>query len=184
MQLERKYISKKNWKRVIDREDVYTRIEEEKISGEAGLLHIKKVTSPCIKKYENKIKLEIANDGFYWLQLAIKDKNYWITAMYNSKKTLIQYYIDITKENVVGNNGNSYFYDLFLDIVILNNGKVILLDKEELDKALKENLIKMEEYEFAQKEAYRLVNKFSRDTKELNELCEKYFRKLLKELNN
>lgn len=182
MQLEKKYISKNNWKRVIEREDAYTSIEEKDMSGEAYLLHIKKVTSPCIKEYENKIKLEIVNDGFYWLQLGIRDKNYWITAMYNNKKELIQYYIDITKQNVINNNGNSYFYDLFLDIVILNKGQVLLLDKKELDKALYEKVITKEEYELAQNEANKIIDKFSKNTTELDKLCEKYFRELLKKL--
>ena len=182
MQLEKKYISKNNWKRVIDREDAYTPIEEENLTGEASLLHIKKVTSPCIKEYENKFKVEIANDNFYWLQLAIKDKKYWITAMYNNKKELIQYYIDITRENVVNNNA-SFFYDLFLDIVILN-GQTTLLDEEELNNALDENVITQEEYIMAKEEAKRIISKFSKDTSELDKLCEKYFRKLLKQLES
>lgn len=184
MQIKKKYMKKENWKRVIQREYISNVIEEENLRGVASILFIKKVEKPSIKEYRNSKKIKIADEGFYWLQIAIENKNYWITAMYDEKKKLIQYYIDVTEKNVISTKEDSYFYDLFLDIVILNTGEVILLDEDELEQALKENVISKEQYEFAYKEAQNIIKFVSKEKEKLEYFCNKYFNKLLQQLQS
>ena len=118
MEVEKHYMSRKSWKRVIDRKYVVDSFNENGLIGKASLIHIKKVTSPSIKNM-NGNNVVIANDNFFWLQIGLENKNYWITAMYDDNKRLIQYYIDITKRNHVSNEDDPYFEDLFLDVVFL-----------------------------------------------------------------
>ena len=118
MQIKKKYMKKTNWKRVTEREYASSVIEEENIKGVASLLFIKKVESPSFKVYKNNIKIKIADEKFYWLQLAIENENYWVTAMYDNNKNIIQYYIDITEKNIIDVKDDSYFYDLFLQIYL------------------------------------------------------------------
>lgn len=44
--LEKKYISKENWKRVIEREELYKSFNYEDLVGEVALIKIKKVKEP------------------------------------------------------------------------------------------------------------------------------------------
>ena len=134
MEIEKKYISKKGWKRVIERTDAFENIEHKNLKGIASLISVKKVKEPGIKIYNNN-KIKIVDDGFFWLQIGFENKNYWITAMYNEKKEIVQYYIDITEKNVINDYENSCFYDIFLDIVLLPDGEIFLLDEDELKKA-------------------------------------------------
>ena len=180
--LEKKYISKDNWKRVLNKEEVYSLFKYEELEGEVSIIKINQVTEPLYKRY-NDISVKLADNGYYWLQLAIKNKNYWITAMYDSNKKLIQYYIDITKENIIRQQGKSYFYDLFLDIVKLSNEKIILLDEEELMDALNNNVIDKEEFEFAYKEAREIINQLETNNFKPIGLCEYYLEKLSSNFN-
>lgn len=183
MQIKKKYMSKENWSRVTKRKYVYEKLQEDDIEGIASLLHIKEVTSPCIKTPVEGVSIKIADNDFYWLQLGIKNKNYWITAMYNSNKELIQYYIDITLENVIEDN-NPYYYDLFLDIILRENGEIMLLDEEELKMALKENVIDKSQYNLAYDEANRIIDIISKNRNILDTICNKYFDTLLHKLEN
>lgn len=184
MEIQKKYMKKKNWKRVTEREYISDTIEENNIRGVASLLFIKKVESPSFKEYKNNIKVKIADEKFYWLQLAIENQNYWITAMYDDKKNIVQYYIDITEKNVIDTKEDSYFYDLFLDIVILKTGEVILLDENELEEALKEKVINQEQYELAYNKAKNIMEFVSKEKDKLEYFCNKYFNQLLSKMQS
>lgn len=184
MEIQKKYMKKENWKRVTEREYISVTIEEKNIRGEASLLFIKKVESPSFKGYGNNIKIKIADENYYWLQIAMQNQNYWITAMYDDKKNIIQYYIDITEKNVIDTKEDSYFYDLFLDIVVLNTGEVFLLDEDELEQALKEKIINHEQYEFAYKKAKEVIKFVSKEKDKLEYFCNKYFKQLLPQLQS
>lgn len=118
MEIEKKYISRKNWKRVTERIDAFEKIENKDVKGIASIICIKKVKEPSFKIYNNK-KIKIVDDGYFWLQIGLKDKNYWITAMYNDKRECVQYYIDITEKNVIDDYENSYYYDIYFRYSII-----------------------------------------------------------------
>lgn len=179
MKLKKKYISKKNWKRAIEKEEFFIPFNYENLTGEIALLNIKKVNEPLYENYD-ETSIKIADDGYLWLQIAIDKRNYWITAMYNDKKELIQIYIDITKENRISLNGESYFYDLFLDIVKLSNGKIFLLDEEELKTALEERIISKADYNLAYNEAKNIISQIRKNEFMPIKLCDLYLEKLLK----
>ena len=101
--------------------------------------------------------------------------------MYNDNKELIQYYIDITKENVISKNGKSYFYDLFLDVVQLSSGKIYLLDEDELLEALKNKLIDKSDYILAYNEANKIKEELEKNKFKPTKMCELYLEKLFNE---
>lgn len=186
MELEKKYISKKNWRRVITKKEVFMPFSYKNLNGEVALVKIEKVTEPLYKEYGKKI-VKIADDGYFWLQIGIKNKNYWITAMYDDEKRLIQYYIDITRENIVCENGESYFYDLFLDIVQLSNGDIFLLDEDELAEALENKTIGEKEYLLAHSEAKNIIRLIEKGEFEPINICDYIFENIyckLKEGDN
>lgn len=173
MELKRKYMSRSSWERIIDREYITINIKEKDIKGKAGLLYIKDLKEPLTKIYNKKI-ITIANKNYYWLQIGIENKNYWITAMYDNNEKLIQYYIDITKRNYI-NDGDSYFEDLFLDVVIFPTKEKIYLDGDELDKAFNEKIIKKEEYDLAIYTANYISDMILNNKEEFDNFCYKYF---------
>ena len=147
------------------------------------MLFIKKVTAPLIKNYKNCQK-KIVDENFYWLQIGIENVNYWITAMYDNNKKIIQYYIDITSKNCINSNEETFFYDLFLDIVMLDNGELYLLDEDELKEALDEKNISINQYEFAYRKANEIMEYLSKEKSKLEYLCNKYFNLLVDKLES
>ena len=179
MEVELHYMSRKSWKRVLEREYAIDSFNENDLTGKASLIHIKKVTSPSIKNM-NGTDVVIANDNYYWLQIGIENKNYWITAMYDNNQELIQYYIDITKQNHISGEDDPYFEDLFIDVVFLGDD-VIILDGDELKQALSENRITKDDYELAYN-TLKDIQKNRYDFKQfLDRMCNKYFEHLIKE---
>lgn len=98
----------------------------------------------------------IADKGYQWLELAPKDGNYVLTAMFRENR-IFQIYIDITSKNIVSENGDAIFYDIFLDIVI-KNGQIQTIDDNELEEALSQNVINYDEYMNAKNNAKTLVD--------------------------
>ena len=60
----------------------------------------------------------------------------------------MQYYIDVAKEYEIDDRGLPYFDDLYLDVVLLPNGKMYILDEDELEDAYKSGDV-TKEYELA-----------------------------------
>lgn len=172
-------MSKPNWKRILKKEYVSKNIIEASKQGSISLLHILELTEPSYKTYNNK-KIKIVDKDYYWLQIAIEDENYWITAMYDENKQCIQYYIDITLKNIIKKEEDSYFFDLFLDIVKLNTGEIVLLDEDELKEALKEKDITEDEYKLAYKVAEKVKTLLESDENYIENICKKYFDILIK----
>lgn len=183
MEMKKKYINRKKWSRVLDSKFGFCKLNEKNITGVAGLLFIKQVKEPLIKKYKEDLELKIVDNNYYWLQIGIENSNYWITAMYDDKKNLIQYYIDITDRNII-KNSDSYFIDLFLDVVITINEEGIILDEDELETALKQNVINKKQYEGAYLKAKEILENIQQKKKELDTICNKYFDILIKKIEN
>ncbi len=80
-------------------------------------------------------------------------EKYCMTVMYDNNWKLLQWYFDI--ERYKYDLGIPYSEDLYLDVVVLPNGKFYTLDEEELKQALNNNLISKDEYNMA----YLTMNK-------------------------
>ena len=120
MKVKIKSLDRHDWKRVIKKQIAFANIEERE--GVASLIKIEKVTQPLIKPCFGK-DVTLADVGYYWLQIALKDENFWLTAMYNEKGEFVQYYFDVTRKNVIKGE-NSYFEDLYLDVIVHEGGKM------------------------------------------------------------
>lgn len=100
----------------------------------------------------------IANDGFKNLIFAPKNKNWWLTVMFDNKNNLIESYFDITKENNFDDESNPYFIDMKLDVCIPFKYKHYIMDEDELKEALNLNLITDEEYNKAYNTAIKIID--------------------------
>ncbi len=164
------------WPRILEREYTHAPFSGENISGEVSLLHFKKVSKPLDVTLDGKV-IRIVGDGYYWIQIAPKNENWWITAAFDENKNPVQYYIDVTLKNVI-DGSESYFYDLFLDVVFAPNGIPFLFDEDELDEALELGIITPEQHKFSHSIAECLMSAFPERLNELESFCLESLRRL------
>ncbi len=178
----KKYLSRSNWPRVTEKEFVYKTVDHGEFQGSIGLIHIKYVKEPSVKVYGNT-PIKFVDSGYYWLQFAPRKEHYWLTAAFNEKEEIVQYYIDITYENHLEDQGEAFFYDLFLDIVLLPDNQLFLLDEDELLEALNNHVISQADYDMAYAAAKDIMEKLKGRADELKEFCYPYFEELKQRFN-
>lgn len=170
MNVIRKNMRREDWRRILEREYVWHSVNLPEMTGEAGLIRIGKVSAP-FKRSMFGVEYNLADDGFAWLQLAPRGENWWATVMFDRERKLVQVYFDVTKENCIRENGDSHFYDLFVDVVYIPNAGIAVLDEDELEQALEEGVISEEEYRLALSTAERLVSGLETRGAELEAFC-------------
>lgn len=178
MKVKIKPINKSNWARVTKKQTACVDIKERE--GVAYLIKIEEVTAPLSKICLGEL-VKLADVGYYWLQIGFKDKNFWLTAMYDENENFVQYYFDVTRKNVIQGE-DSYFEDLYLDVIYLGKDKIEILDKDDLDEALREGSINQKEYDFSVKTAEQIIANVLKNKAEYDKLCMKYFKLLKKKL--
>jgi predicted RNA-binding protein associated with RNAse of E/G family len=99
-----------------------------------------------------------ADKGYTWQQYFPAGEAYTLTVMYDAAGQVIQWYFDMCKEHGIGDDGVPWFYDLYLDILVLRTGEVMLLDEEELEAALADGIVSADEYELAWRTAKKLMD--------------------------
>ena len=178
MEVKIKPIDKRNWLRVKEKDCAWTSIQERE--GVAYLIKIKEVTEPLnLMCFGQNVIL--ANVGYYWLQIGLKNENFWLTAMYDEKGEFVQYYFDVTRKNFI-NGKDSYFEDLFLDVVCHGDDKIEIIDLDELNQALLEQVITQEEYDLSRMTAEKIMKNILKNREVYDNLCLKYFNLLRKKL--
>lgn len=111
------------------------------------------------------------DDGYYVIEIVPKNKNYALRLFLNDKKEIIEYYFDIIKESGIDKELKvPYFIDLYLDITIQKNGKVNILDEEELNDALKSKDITKKDYELVLKVKEQLLKEIEEQSNDLMNL--------------
>ncbi len=160
MEIHRKDMARNNWGRVRRSTTAYRLVDEPGFSGMAGLMHMLEVEKPLVFDYEGE-KITAVDNGFYWLQMAPKDGNWWLTVMFDREEQPRQAYFDITGENHILPDGASWFTDLFLDVVVMPDGRAMLLDQDELEQALAEGVVSQQQYDAACGQAKALLDGLS-----------------------
>lgn len=151
--------------------------DNEDFVGDVALINYNKMNKPYI--IEN-INLCMANDNYKWLEFYDYSKKYRLTAMYNAKNEIVEWYFDIARE-IGKEDGIPYEDDLYLDVVVTPNGEITLLDEDELKEAYVKKEITKSEFENAYKEAEQLMNKLKNNKDELKKFTDKYLKIMLKE---
>ena len=143
--------------------------------GDIALIEFNKMYEPYVIEGTNSY---MANDNYKWLEFYDYDKKYRLTAMYNEKEEIVEWYFDIARIISKDKEG-PYEDDLYLDIVVTPSGDIILLDEDELKAAFKRKEMTKEEYDEAYKIANDLVEKLKNNKDKLQEYTDKYLREML-----
>ena len=126
------------------------------------------------------INLCMAGDNYKWLEFYDYNKKYRLTAMYNEKNEIVEWYFDIARR-IGKEKGMPYEDDLYLDVVVTPKEDIILLDEDELKKAFNRFEVNQFDYNMAYKEAKQLMNTLKDNKNKLKEFTEKYLKEMLKE---
>ena len=146
-------------------------------TGDVALVKFNKMNKPFVVEEKNVC---MADDNYRWLEFYDYSKKYKLTAMYNDKNEIIEWYFDIARK-LGKENENPYHDDLYLDIVETPTGKIMLLDEDELTEALNKYEVTKTDYEMAYIEAKKLIKELEGNTEKLKKFTDKYLEKILKE---
>ena len=123
----------------------------------------------------------IYQDDYHWLQIAMADCHWWLTVMVDGSGEITQYYFDITQENQLLASRDSWFTDIYLDVVMMPDGRLDLLDADELDEALHCGEITAEQHQMAHLWAKELMEELPQQLPKLKVFCEELFEQLKEE---
>ena len=176
MIIKTRRMARDNWSRVISREFRTVSFARAGLSGVMGVLRFGKVREPLKVSVGGRLT-QIVGSGYYWLQVAPEGEHWWLTAMLDPEFRPLEYYFDVTLENFPDGD-DSYFHDLFLDVVVAPDGSPYLLDEDELDEALAEGIITPDQHRLAHETAAMLMNAFPAHINELERFCTESLRQL------
>lgn len=168
-----------DWHRILEREYSVSPCEFQGMEGVVSLLQIQKVTEPLMVPGENGEKVLIADAGYAWLQVAFKEQYFWATVMYDDQGRFMQGYFDITAGNDFEDMENPTFQDMYLDLVLLDDGRILVLDRDELEEAFQNQDITEEQYRQTVKEGEKLRLFLQENGEMFLQFCKEWREKLL-----
>ena len=159
--IQKKHLDRREWYTDSDRDFACLYHRDEAFHGGIGLITFTGLKKPDVVESPEG-PLCIADSGYEWLELAPEDGHFVLTAMFHDG-ALFQQYIDITLRNEVEGDGHAAFLDLFLDVVVLQDGTPRIVDSEELDEALSGGVIPREAYDLARRTADKAADTWKSD---------------------
>ena len=152
-------VRKKQVREVTDMDITIKKLEEK--NTYITLKEVKAVEQPY-SVYINGERVKKLDKDFTIIEYTPLDKKYNVRINVNDKKEILEYYFDIIAENKI-KDGIPFYNDLYLDVVYFQpaatkEGTYIqLVDCNELEEALKENIIDKEQFDMAYIEAEKLM---------------------------
>ena len=168
-------VRKKQVREVTDMDITIKKLEEK--NTYITLKEVKAVEQPY-SVYINGERVKKLDKDFTIIEYTPLDKKYNVRIHVNDKKEILEYYFDIIAENKI-KDGIPFYNDLYLDVVYFQpaatkEGTYIqLVDCNELEEALKENIIDKEQFDMAYIEAEKLMKELKEKKQNILELIEK-----------
>ena len=153
-----------------------------KATGVVSIIKFNEVDKPLEVHYNFK-DATIVDSNYTWVQVAIKDSNFWIKAMYDENDKLIEIYIDVTNGNYFDDINNPEYEDLFLDIIIPSKGHIYQMDDVELMKAYRDNTISEEEFKLSKIVCRNLIKYLENNLKDFLDFINNLKKELEKDLD-
>ena len=154
--MKRKFINGTNWDFLDVYSSKYIHIDE-MFSGYISLIKIDKVKQKITVDYEQS-ELCLLDDGYKCLMFLPDNEKWCVSAVYNTSGEIVEWYFDMTKENSIDEWGNPFYDDLYLDIAVSPDFKVVILDEDELEEALLLKIITKSQYDMAYYTCNKIIN--------------------------
>ncbi len=163
---------------ILEKDYKNKKIKNDEFEGNISLLNIKKVKFPWYVDEENRC---ILANNFKWLEIYPDGKNYALTVIYDDKENVVEWYYDIARR-VGEEDGVPYEDDLYLDVVVVPDGRIHLLDEDELQEVYENNEVSKKDYDMAYKVANELMKEYNskENIEKLDAFCKKYLEILKK----
>lgn len=180
---KRRDMRRTDWKRIVKKEYIWDRCFCEGIEGIVSLIVMHEITQP-LSVLNGNHEVTIVDQGMCWLQFALRDQYVWVTAMFDQHEQLLQIYFDLTNGNRLEPADNPTFEDLYLDIVMEPDGRLYLLDCDELDAAFEAEMITEQQYHRTISEGEKLYQRLTAHGQEFCTFCCEQMLKLKGMLKN
>lgn len=167
--LKRKYGSRYDWKRIVERRYVEKYISTPQFAGYVTLLEMNDVANPLYMTYKGR-SVCIADKGYSWLQHFPDGKHFSVTTVFDSTGQIVQWYIDICRENGYCPTNGPWMDDLFLDLIVLPSGEIIEKDIDELEAAHNNRIITDDELALAWSEFDRIKTMLAENSFDILEM--------------
>lgn len=170
-------LKRNDWSRITNKTINIEEIKNNYFEGKVCLLTMNEVSSPLA--VDSPVgKVIIADNNYKNLIIAPRNKNWWLTVMYNDKNELIESYFDITRLNNFYNVENPFFIDMKLDVCIPNGCEPTIMDEDDLKEVLEAGMITLDEYNMAYDVAKNIIDEYNNHKEEYYNFIEKYLNKL------
>ena len=147
--------------------------------GYISLIKVIKVKQKVTVDYEQSETL-LLDDGYKCLMFLPDNEKWCVSTVYNTSNEIIEWYFDMTKQNSIDEQGNPYYDDLYLDIAVSPDFKIVILDEEELKEALELREITKADYDMA----HHTCNKIIKEIITNKDFLISFFDKYLVQLEN
>lgn len=146
--MKRRRFTYDEWAGVPKQRFCQQRIENVYFKGMARLITMDEVAEPIVWNFHND-EILICDNGMKWLAMMPDKEFYVISALLNAENEITLWYIDMIADSGIDEDGIVYYDDLYLDLVVYPEGEVYTDDMDELEEALKNKDISLEQYELA-----------------------------------
>lgn len=170
--MKRKFISGMNWDFLGSHSFKYIHIDD-MFSGYISLIKINKVKRKITVDYEQSETI-LLDDGYKCLMFLPDNEKWCVSAVYNTSNEIIEWYFDMTKENSIDEQGTPYYDDLYLDIAISPDFRIVILDEDELKEALELKEITKSDYDMAYHTCSKIINEIIPNKNFLISFFDKY----------
>lgn len=140
------YADRRNDKNIIEKKFNIIDIKKDDFIGKISLINIKKINKEFTVKRPDGSESTLLKEDYNWMTIFPENKKYCITVMYDNNWNILQWYFDIARDICKYENEIPYNEDMYLDVVLLPNGKYYILDEDDLKQALNDGLINNKEY--------------------------------------
>ncbi len=172
-------LKRDDWSRIVDKTVNIIDYKNESFDGKVCLLKMNKVTSPL--DVDSPIgKVTIADNNYKNLIFAPRNKNWWLTVMFDDTDNLIESYFDISRLNNFHNDENPFFIDMKLDVCIPNGHEPSIMDDDDLKEVLDAGMITESDFKMAHEVANKIIDFYDKHKEEYNDFISKMFKKLSK----
>nr|WP_314459024.1 DUF402 domain-containing protein [uncultured Clostridium sp.] len=165
-------LSYDEWKCIVSKDMYGKKVNTGFFRGYIGLIDIKAVSEKQIWKFNGE-EIVVCDKGLKWLSILPQDGFYCITAMMNERNDILVWYIDMIAKQGIDIDGIPYFNDLYLDLVVYPDGKIMVDDMDELEEALFQNDITQEQFNLAINTSNELITGLLNDVNVFIEYTQK-----------
>ena len=138
-----------------------------RICGRECAYRIEATEKPLVIRDDNGAEKILSDAGYYWYHFAPEGQYFWLSAAFDPARRLLEVYFDLTAGSDFSDPENPCFRDMYLDIVLTEDGKLRVLDRDELRSAKESGQITAAEYKETLRQGEALYVYLTANTEEV-----------------